>query len=305
MSQTKTDSPAVRQALLAPDDGLFELAGAKPAWIWAHTCPMPECACRTAVILATDKGRGHLLERVASIRDTYSAKGDYAAVAATFDDLVAFDLDIDTAHVYSPGDGKPVDLAANPRIADVAQRIDGDLLDALGKLWYRGKGRADPEQEALVPAEIRIKGWKRGGLLAWNDVLTGVREDVYVIDGRFYEAMDLYCPAPGCDCGEVLVHFETKVPRGAPSPGTVVVQASGATERRPGKGGATRLEELWTAFLQRHPNHRERFARRYPTMKRLGERIVDNTPAVSSKTGRNDACPCGSGKKFKKCCGAN
>jgi hypothetical protein len=22
------------------------------------------------------------------------------------------------------------------------------------------------------------------------------------------------------------------------------------------------------------------------------------------KTGRNDPCPCGSGKKFKKCCGA-
>lgn len=27
-------------------------------------------------------------------------------------------------------------------------------------------------------------------------------------------------------------------------------------------------------------------------------------PAVSSKTGRNDPCPCGSGKKYKKCCGA-
>jgi len=23
-----------------------------------------------------------------------------------------------------------------------------------------------------------------------------------------------------------------------------------------------------------------------------------------SKTGRNDPCPCGSGKKYKKCCGA-
>ncbi|MBQ8412376.1 MAG: SEC-C domain-containing protein, partial [Lachnospiraceae bacterium] len=23
------------------------------------------------------------------------------------------------------------------------------------------------------------------------------------------------------------------------------------------------------------------------------------------KVGRNDPCPCGSGKKFKKCCGAN
>ncbi len=26
--------------------------------------------------------------------------------------------------------------------------------------------------------------------------------------------------------------------------------------------------------------------------------------AVSTKVGRNDPCPCGSGKKFKKCCGA-
>jgi SEC-C motif-containing protein len=27
-------------------------------------------------------------------------------------------------------------------------------------------------------------------------------------------------------------------------------------------------------------------------------------PAVSQKIGRNEPCPCGSGKKFKKCCGA-
>ena len=27
-------------------------------------------------------------------------------------------------------------------------------------------------------------------------------------------------------------------------------------------------------------------------------------PVVSDKTGRNDFCPCGSGKKYKKCCGS-
>jgi SEC-C motif-containing protein len=27
-------------------------------------------------------------------------------------------------------------------------------------------------------------------------------------------------------------------------------------------------------------------------------------PAVSQKVGRNEPCPCGSGKKYKKCCGA-
>jgi hypothetical protein len=39
------------------------------------------------------------------------------------------------------------------------------------------------------------------------------------------------------------------------------------------------------------------------------EESEDATPrdeqAVSSKPGRNDPCPCGSGKKYKKCCGAN
>jgi uncharacterized protein len=30
-----------------------------------------------------------------------------------------------------------------------------------------------------------------------------------------------------------------------------------------------------------------------------------NRPARSSRVGRNDPCPCGSGKKYKKCCGLN
>jgi len=32
--------------------------------------------------------------------------------------------------------------------------------------------------------------------------------------------------------------------------------------------------------------------------------MVKAPPLVSSKVGRNDPCPCGSGKKHKKCCGA-
>ena len=36
-----------------------------------------------------------------------------------------------------------------------------------------------------------------------------------------------------------------------------------------------------------------------------GENKIVRKPAVSKKVGRNDPCPCGSGKKYKKCCGAN
>ncbi|RME69279.1 MAG: hypothetical protein D6778_00735, partial [Nitrospirae bacterium] len=32
----------------------------------------------------------------------------------------------------------------------------------------------------------------------------------------------------------------------------------------------------------------------------------ERTPVrKGKKVGRNDPCPCGSGKKYKKCCGAN
>jgi SWIM/SEC-C metal-binding protein len=35
------------------------------------------------------------------------------------------------------------------------------------------------------------------------------------------------------------------------------------------------------------------------------EKMLNPTKtAVSHKVGRNDPCPCGSGKKYKKCCGA-
>ena len=38
--------------------------------------------------------------------------------------------------------------------------------------------------------------------------------------------------------------------------------------------------------------------------KETGDR-VKRTPVTVKKIGRNDPCPCGSGKKYKKCCGAN
>jgi SEC-C motif-containing protein len=31
--------------------------------------------------------------------------------------------------------------------------------------------------------------------------------------------------------------------------------------------------------------------------------VIKSPPAISSKVGRNAPCPCGSGKKYKKCCG--
>ena len=38
-----------------------------------------------------------------------------------------------------------------------------------------------------------------------------------------------------------------------------------------------------------------------PEIPKISAPVVRDTP----KVGRNDLCPCGSGKKYKKCCGAS
>jgi len=39
--------------------------------------------------------------------------------------------------------------------------------------------------------------------------------------------------------------------------------------------------------------------------KAIAKEWRESKQAVSNKVGRNEPCPCGSGKKYKKCCGAN
>jgi len=37
---------------------------------------------------------------------------------------------------------------------------------------------------------------------------------------------------------------------------------------------------------------------------KVSQQPMASVPRTEEKVGRNDPCPCGSGKKYKKCCGA-
>ncbi|MDD3382979.1 MAG: SEC-C metal-binding domain-containing protein, partial [Bacilli bacterium] len=41
-----------------------------------------------------------------------------------------------------------------------------------------------------------------------------------------------------------------------------------------------------------------------PIATNSGDEGLKRAPVKSSKVGRNDPCPCGSGKKYKNCCGS-
>jgi preprotein translocase subunit SecA len=100
------------------------------------------------------------------------------------------------------------------------------------------------------------------------------------------------------------------VPAGAPEEdqgggaGTTVVSASRTGDgngRRPPRAVATSVDDLEEAFQRRKRRELEQ-----ARMAGAGDRQpVQQVVRSGAKIGRNDPCPCGSGKKYKKCCGAS
>ena len=89
----------------------------------------------------------------------------------------------------------------------------------------------------------------------------------------------------GQDTGDSIIH-----PAGADGNGS-----------RPPKGVTTSIDDLEESFQRRKRRELEQ-----ARMAGAGDRQpVQRVVRTSAKIGRNDPCPCGSGKKYKKCCGVN
>jgi preprotein translocase subunit SecA len=90
--------------------------------------------------------------------------------------------------------------------------------------------------------------------------------------------------------------------QGGPA-GVPVVRSGGGTDgngRRPPQSVATSIDEVEEAFQRRKRRELEQ-----ARMAGAGDRApVQQVVRSGAKVGRNDPCPCGSGKKYKKCCGA-
>jgi preprotein translocase subunit SecA len=68
---------------------------------------------------------------------------------------------------------------------------------------------------------------------------------------------------------------------------------------RPSRQVATSVDEIEEAFQRKKKRELEQ-----ARMAGAGDRQVQQIVRSGDKVGRNDPCPCGSGKKYKKCCGA-
>lgn len=326
MDSNERASPA--GPALAPNECVLELPGSPPTYLWARTCDMPRCDCRDAIVLVTDAGRQAVLEQAAVFKRAHDNGADMSGAAqALAPHAELFCLDIDLARAYrSPGENA-LDISDRPKAARWLKRLHGDHLDQLGRLWLSGKGEPQPEDALLQAQRVTAPtGWSPGKLIGWEEMELAVRTDLYMIRGQIYRAEEHYCPVPGCSCGQATVTFWKRRVR---LPGRVVVNL--ATRTAQIEEGSKRMGSLWAAFQERHPNYIERLKQHLALAARLGEHLEmpdgsqpafpkhtrhdkgtaealdpppPGAPLRSQKVGRNDPCPCGSGQKYKKCCGA-
>jgi len=256
----------------------------------ASVCPEPDCDCRDATLAGVG------LDVATGAKDF-----DPQQLGAMLEGSQAMHarLHIDLGLVEPDDhDGR---LPLTQEWVDYLQsQVDGDLLDKLHDMWLRAKG--------LRPKALDDVMWppiQPGELVGWYEVHPGDRRDSYLLDDAIFIAEDFYCATPACACLEVTIDFtELAGAKQAASVGRIQVQLPGlqVTEWKHKRDRAL-LEKLWSAFQARHRRLGERLTNRKRHIADLAA-ARRRTPVVaaSHRVGRNEPCPCGSGKKYKRCC---
>ena len=147
----------------------------------------------------------------------------------------------------------------------------------------------------------------------YRDVLPHAGQFRFNINGEYIDAFDSYCALPDCSCTEAILTFVRggSDHRGMPEDYSEVRLSYRdkkivAVVRDVERQSAT-TSALVDALIQEIPTIWQRLSARHEKIKALYERFSSeetppNGPLKVNKRGRNDPCPCGSGKKFKKCC---
>ena len=267
-------------------------------------CPDPDCACQLVHV------------------DGFAIDGQASAVAwdqdgvhlerPTGEDTVRVTLKARMHAIVDPHSGETrahPDLpdSTDPALVDwLASEMDEDLLEVLHRYRARAKGYL-PEGPRK---NIDLDAVEEYPLASVDDLVEGTRSDEYLLGDRRYWTAVFLCPTPGCDCHEAQVVFFDVEAESGDSVGALLLDIGGPTgfkiKEKTAEGGAEPLlEELWRSFERRHDVGRF-LRRREAQLKEVGATLwhpVSEAAPAAPKIGRNDPCRCGSGRKFKNCCG--
>jgi hypothetical protein len=213
-----------------------------------------------------------------------------------------------TARLQDPGlagecsaDGQHVVLdcpRSEPFPDEVVRWLESRLAEPLHQRWLAERWRrmrgqiGDPTYlSGIAPEQIEF-------LVPLCDVFPWDFDLTVVHDGRKLLALDTYCMNPSCGCDDVTVQFFDTIAVGGERPNLGHVKASLRRLRSPDVHGPAVLRQLWSALLDQLGA--DRLRDRFKRMRGVAARQAVQPGRMPS---RNGPCPCGSGKKYKRCCG--
>lgn len=265
-----------------------------------RVCPNPSCGCRSLTIILEE-------------RMTIPSTGIQAAPRAEFS------IDLNTADLY---EGEEMSAAAIERMENFYDSLSDDDFAELQGVFHGQK------QSVIYhgPLSEVDKDWHARLDISY---LVPIREIFPLVDhlkfeheGVLYWIEDSYCLAAGCDCRVALLTFarETKDSKD-PKVTKLVTECTGRCHLVDGSFKVERLgnfpiaRRLFTALQAHIPGVLDLLGKRYARVRQLvaeqpPRQPIDTAqpaaqPVITTpKPGRNDPCPCGSGKKYKRCCGA-
>lgn len=154
-----------------------------------------------------------------------------------------------------------------------------------------------------------------GSTIFWyRGVLPHAAPFRFRIGNERVDAFDSYCVIPECPCTDGLLTFVRPGSDHRALPDDYSEVRLSYTEHvlvetvREAKREAAKPQALVDALVRDIPDVWEKIRTRHENIKALYHRFKTATetqtmvPPRGKIAGRNDPCPCGSGKKFKKCC---
>jgi hypothetical protein len=266
------------------------------------TCPNPLCPCTDLRL---------------TIRPSSS---DLPALGQTF----TLSLDLQRQRVLDPKPHSPDPATQNFADRFVATMTQ-DFWEQARNLFLQMKAT---QLQAALPTELKPQfptSLARDPtlLVSFGIVVPHSAPLLFDLEGETWQAMDDYCVNPPCTCTEAHLTFRAW-PQGAPwgpsvhhdligtgpmaclssvGPKWHTIEASPAN--RPS------LDRLVRALEEAYPALRQMLEARRIFLRSLAKasgfaprpQALPFTPAGPRKVGRNEPCPCGSGKKYKHCCG--
>jgi SEC-C motif len=212
-------------------------------------------------------------------------------------------------------------LKADPTAFTLAKAVESQISEAewtkLRNLYFAVKQHqtehANPNQiDAHFPPEV-LAG--NGSMVGYYEILPYARLVELTLGADTWLLDDQYCVSPTCPCREAVLSFVPLRPfTGAdwspidPSLSLRYAYDTGRIEAPPAAGalglsGQDFLNALRSAQLDLN----SLLAKRHVFLRHLFRRALSRRTLClpTAKPGRNDPCPCGSGKKYKRCCGAS